>query len=56
MTPPTPDLPICSICGKPVVLTTSNVDEFLKPVHEGCYLNKVSSRRTTTQPEPLPED
>jgi hypothetical protein len=50
MTTPDPHSPICSICGKPVILETSNVDEFLKPIHEGCYLNKVSSRRTTTAP------
>ena len=41
MTTPASTLPTCSICQKPVILETSKVDKFGKPVHEGCYLRNV---------------
>ena len=41
MTTPSSNFPICSTCQKPVVLETSRVDNFGKPVHEGCYLRNL---------------
>jgi hypothetical protein len=40
--------PICDICNKPVKLETSRTDEHGKAVHEGCYLLKISLKRTKT--------
>jgi len=42
MKTPTSNVPICSICQKPVILETSKVDNFGKPVHEGCYLRNLN--------------
>jgi hypothetical protein len=50
MTTPASNLPICSICNKPVILETSKVDELGKAVHEGCYQLKESLRQATTPP------
>jgi hypothetical protein len=43
--------PVCSICDKPVKLETSKTDELGKAVHEGCYLLRVSVRKSTTLPK-----
>jgi hypothetical protein len=38
--------PVCSICNKPVKLETSKTDDLGHAVHEGCYLLKISIKRT----------
>jgi hypothetical protein len=42
---------ICSICNKPVKLEAIKIDELGKAVHEGCYLLKISVKRTPTPPK-----
>jgi hypothetical protein len=38
------DYLLCSICGNPVRLETSNTDELGKAVHEKCYVRTVTLR------------
>jgi len=38
--PTSPLAPLCAICGKPVVLETSNTDSNGEAVHEECYARK----------------
>jgi hypothetical protein len=35
------NVPLCSLCKKPVELTTTNIDENGKPVHEECYVQSI---------------
>jgi hypothetical protein len=42
-----PPFPTCSICDKPVKIETSKADELGNAVHEGCYLLKIGSKKTT---------
>ncbi len=37
----------CCICNDPVLLETSNTDEYGQAVHEECYVLKVCSKATT---------
>lgn len=37
-----PDFLTCSICNEPVELETTKIDERGKPIHEECYLQKVT--------------
>ena len=37
-------LPSCCICNEPVLLETSNTDEYGQAVHEECYVLKVCSK------------
>jgi hypothetical protein len=40
--------PICSVCNEPVELNTAKVNEVGNPIHEECYVVKVSLRKLTT--------
>ncbi len=42
--PRVPRLPNCCICDDPVLLETSNTDEYGQAVHEECYVLKVCSK------------
>ena len=51
----------CSICNEPVELETGKIDEDGKPVHEECYVQKVSVHTTARPPttasdDPKPKD
>jgi hypothetical protein len=35
----------CAICHKPIALEESRVTEDGKPVHEGCYYQKIKARK-----------
>ena len=37
-------LPSCCICNDPVLLETSNTDEYGQAVHEECYVLKICSK------------
>jgi len=39
-----PIVPLCSICGKPVVLEGSNTDSNGEAVHEECYARKLAKQ------------
>ncbi len=39
-------LPSCCICNEPVLLETSNTDEYGQAVHQECYVLKVCSKAT----------
>jgi len=39
--------PTCSVCNKPITIETSKADEQGKAVHDGCYLLKIGSKKTT---------
>ena len=43
-------LPICSVCNEPVELNTAKVNEVGNPIHEECYVLKVSLRKDKTPP------
>jgi hypothetical protein len=45
MTKPASLTPLCSICGKPVVLETSKTDSNAQAVHEECYARKLAERK-----------
>jgi hypothetical protein len=34
---------MCSLCSKPVSLEDDKTDEKGQPVHEDCYINKLSA-------------
>jgi hypothetical protein len=36
------DFLLCSLCNKPVELTTTKVDENGRPVHEECYVQSLT--------------
>ena len=38
---PKPQLPVCSICNKPVKPDVAATDQDGKPVHEQCYVLKM---------------
>jgi hypothetical protein len=40
----------CSICSEFVQLETAKVDEIGRPVHEECYVQKISLRRSIRPP------
>jgi hypothetical protein len=42
--------PICTICGKPIPLETSNTDSNGAAVHENCYAAKIAERNRDTEP------
>lgn len=42
---PKPKFSVCSICNESVELQTAKVDERGLPVHEECYVRKVSSKK-----------
>jgi hypothetical protein len=44
-----PDV-VCSICNKPIKLEAAKTDESGRAVHEGCYLLKISGKRTPPRP------
>lgn len=51
MTNPIPPIvPLCPICGKPIVLETSNTDSNGEAVHEECYAAKIAAK--TPPPKP----
>ncbi|HKI25638.1 MAG TPA: hypothetical protein VKA07_04890 [Candidatus Sulfotelmatobacter sp.] len=35
---------LCAICGKPILLEESKVNEDGKPVHEACYVAKITGQ------------
>jgi hypothetical protein len=41
--------PQCTVCGLPVSLETSKVDERGKAVHEECYLLKITRHEAVTK-------
>jgi len=45
----------CAICNEFVELETTNVDETGKPVHEECYLQRISLKRSIRPPPTLLE-
>jgi hypothetical protein len=47
-----PKLPLCSICGKPVVLETGKTDSNAEAVHEECYLLKVQAKESSKKKPP----
>jgi hypothetical protein len=42
---PQPPVHLCSICGQPTTLELDKVDEDGQPMHEACYLMKLTYRR-----------
>jgi uncharacterized protein with PIN domain len=46
------EFPTCSICNESVELETIRVNEIGEPVHEECYLQEISLKKTI---EPPPE-
>jgi hypothetical protein len=40
--------PICSVCNEPVELNTAKVNEVGNPIHEECYVVKISLKKATT--------
>jgi hypothetical protein len=42
--------PICSVCNEAVELDTAKVNEIGNPIHEECYVLKVSLRNDKTLP------
>jgi hypothetical protein len=45
-----PQLPICSICNKPVEPDIAVTDQDGKPVHEECYVLKLRQEDTKKKP------
>jgi hypothetical protein len=39
--PKKPELPVCPICSRPVILESAKVDEQGQAMHEECYLLKI---------------
>jgi hypothetical protein len=51
MTKPNPLSPLCTICGKPVVLETTKTDSHGEAVHEECYVaRKIVERKPPDTP------
>jgi hypothetical protein len=50
-----PEFLACSICNELVELETSKVDEIGQPVHEQCYLQKISLKRSIRPPPTAPD-
>jgi hypothetical protein len=48
---PEPQLPLCSICNKPVDLQIAITDQDGKPVHEECYVRKVRQQDAKKPPK-----
>jgi hypothetical protein len=48
-----PRFRLCSICNEFVELETAKIDEIGNPVHEECYVSKVSLRSIRPPPEAL---
>jgi hypothetical protein len=46
-----PQLPICSICNKPVEPDIAVTDQDGKPVHEECYVLKLRQEDAKKPPE-----
>jgi hypothetical protein len=51
----TPELLICR-CNKAIELETAKIDESGNPVHEECYVQKISAHTSAIQPTPIQGD
>ena len=38
----------CAICGKPLRLASAKVGDDVLPMHEQCYLSKLTLKQSTT--------